>query len=139
MRAGGWLRCSVRLPVCFPGELWGRCAFCDCSDHMTGIYTEVALLRRDTSPHFFIASNHKVFTMLLLARVWCEFWHVKKSIFCEKCICVFIRNVPNRWESMDVPHVSHDDFACQIESKESMHRETDFKTERARERKEKVL
>ena len=36
-----------------------------------------------------------------------------------------------------VSHVSHDDFALQIESKESMHRETDCLTER--ERKEEVL
>ena len=38
-----------------------------------------------------------------------------------------------------VSHVSHDDFALQIESKESMYRETDCLTERERERKEKVL
>ena len=36
-----------------------------------------------------------------------------------------------------VSHVSHDDVALQIESKESMHRETDCEREREREKKER--
>ena len=40
-------------------------------------YVGVQLVRRLT---FFIVSNHAVFTMLFLARVWGVFWHVKKEV-----------------------------------------------------------
>ena len=43
--------------------------------------------------------------------------------------------VPTLFES-SVSHVSHDDFDLQIESKESMHRDTDRMTEREREKRE---
>ena len=36
--------------------------------------------------------------MLLFARVWDVFLTCQKSLFCEKRICVFIINGPNRWD-----------------------------------------
>ena len=51
----------------------------------------VAPLRRgrfDTSPHLFVVSNHQVCTMLLLARIWGDVWHVKKQ--CVRMhLCVY--------------------------------------------------
>ena len=34
------------------------------------------------------AATQSFFTMLLFTRVWGVVWHVKKSVFCEKRICV---------------------------------------------------
>ena len=68
--------------------------------------------RVDTSGHFFIVSNHNCFTMSFFARVWGDFWHVKKSLFCEKCIFVFFNiNGPNLrdfYVSMDICAVTHE-------------------------------
>ena len=46
--------------------------------------------RVDTSGHFIIVSNHKVFYDVAFARVWCVFSHVK-SLFLEKRICVLVQ------------------------------------------------
>ena len=63
--------------------------------------------RVDTLGHFFIVSNHKVFTMLRFARVWGVFWHVKKVSFVEKRICVFIIHGPNRWDFAQTSTCAH--------------------------------
>ena len=38
------------------------------------------------SPHCFTVSNHTVLTMLLLARVWGDFWYVILSRVCEDAV-----------------------------------------------------
>ena len=45
--------------------------------------------RVDTSGHFFIVSNHKVFTMLLFARVRGLFWQVKKVSFVKNAFVFY--------------------------------------------------
>ena len=53
--------------------------------------------RVDTSGHFFIVSNHKVFYDVAFRSSLGIFWYVKKVCFAKKRICVFIINGPNRW------------------------------------------
>ena len=54
--------------------------------------------RVDTSGHFFIVSNHKVFYDVAFRSSLGRFLACQKSLFCEKRICVFIINGPNRWD-----------------------------------------
>ena len=55
--------------------------------------------RVDTSGHFIIVSNHTVFYDVAV------FWHVKKSLSCEKRICVFIIYGPSRWDFCIIGHM----------------------------------
>ena len=59
-----------------------------------GVVTSVALIRRATFSSF---RSINFFTMLLFAQVYGFFWHVNKSLFCEKYVCGFDINGPNRW------------------------------------------
>ena len=44
----------------------------------------------DTSPHIFIVSNHAIFTMLLLARVWVRFLACPKSLFVKNAFAYLL-------------------------------------------------
>ena len=55
----------------------------------------------DTSGHLFVVSNHKVFYDVAFSLEFGAFFGMsKKSLFCEKRMCVFIINGPNRWDSI---------------------------------------
>ena len=67
------------------------------------VYTRVSRCyvggRVDMSGHFFIVSNHKVFyDVVFRSNLGRFFWDVRKSLFCEKRICVLITNGPHRWD-----------------------------------------
>ena len=59
------------------------------------MYRGVALIRRATCSSF---CSTKFFAMLLFARVWDVFWHVKKVCFAKNALVFFIINGPNRWD-----------------------------------------